>query len=52
MTWAVVGAFLGILVVYYLLDGWLRQWAVKRQRTEEAVQALSRALRALLCTQP
>ena len=38
MTWAVVGAFLGIMVVYYLLDGWLRQWAVKRQMTDEAVQ--------------
>ena len=48
MTWAVVGAFLGIMVAYYLLDGWLRQWAVKRQMTDEAVQALYRALRSLL----
>ena len=48
MTWAVVGAFVGIMVAYYLLDGWLRQWAVKRQMTDEAVQALYRALRSLL----
>ena len=48
MTWAVVGAFISIMVAYYLLDGWLRQWAVKRRMTDEAVQALYRALRSLL----
>jgi small-conductance mechanosensitive channel len=48
MTWAVVGAFVGIMVAYYLLDGRLRQWAVKRHMTDEAVQALYRALRSLL----
>ena len=48
MTWAVVGAFLGILVAYHILHGWLRQWAVKRQMTDEAVLALYRALRSLL----
>jgi small-conductance mechanosensitive channel len=48
MTWAVVGAFVGIMVVYYLLDGWLRQWAVKKQMKDDAVQELYRALRSLL----
>ena len=48
MTWAVVGAFISIMVAYYLLDGWLRQWAVKRHMTDEAVQAMYRALRSLL----
>ncbi len=48
MTWAVVGAFIGIMVVYHLLNGRLRQWAAKKPVTDEAVQALYRALRSLL----
>ncbi len=48
MTWAVVGAFVGIMLVYHLLNGRLRQWAGKKPLTDEAAQALYRALRSLL----
>jgi small-conductance mechanosensitive channel len=48
MTWAVVGAFVGIMVVYHLLNGRLRQWALSRPDTDDATQALYRALRSLL----
>jgi small-conductance mechanosensitive channel len=48
MTWAVVGAFLGIMVAYHLLRGWLRQWAQKKGIKDEAAQTLYQALSALL----
>jgi len=48
MTWAVAGAFLGIMVAYHLLRGWLRQWAQKKGIKDEAAQALYHALSALL----
>ncbi len=48
MTWAVAGAFLGILVAYHILHGWLRRWAGKKPLTDEAAQALYQALRSLL----
>jgi small-conductance mechanosensitive channel len=48
MTWAVVGAFLGIMVVYHILHGGLRQWARKKGASDEAAQALYHALRSLL----
>ncbi len=48
MTWAVAGAFLGIMVAYYILEGWLRQWAGRQQGPKETVQTLHHALRSLL----
>jgi len=48
MTWAVAGAFLGIMVAYHLLRGWLRQWAARKGMADEAAQTLYRALSALL----
>jgi small-conductance mechanosensitive channel len=48
MTWAVAGAFLGIMVAYHLLRGWLRQWAGRKGITDEAAQTLYHALSALL----
>ena len=48
MTWAVAGAFVGILLAYHVLRGWLRQWAQKKGAADEVVQALHHALSALL----
>lgn len=48
MTWAVVGSFVGIMVVYHILNGWLRQWAGSKILTDEAARALHNALRSLL----
>ena len=48
MTWAVAGAFVGIMLAYHTLHGWLRQWIQKKPLAHEAAQALYQALRSLL----
>ncbi len=48
MTWAVVGAFLGIMVTYHILNGWLRQWSRKKGSADGAAQALYQSLNSLL----
>jgi len=48
MTWAVAGAFLGIMVAYHILRGWLRQWAQKKGVADEAAQTLYKSLNSLL----
>ncbi len=48
VTWAVAGAFVGIMLAYHTLHGWLRQWVQKKPLTHEAAQTLYQALRSLL----
>ena len=48
MTWAVVGAFLGIMVAYHVLHGWLRQWSRKKGVADDAAQALYQSLNSVL----
>jgi small-conductance mechanosensitive channel len=48
MTWAVVGAFLGIMVTYHILNGWLRQWSRKKGSADGAAQALYQSLNSML----
>jgi small-conductance mechanosensitive channel len=48
MTWAVIGAFLGIMVVYHILNGWLRQWSRKKGAADDAAQTLYQSLNSLL----
>jgi len=48
MTWAVVGAFLGIMVAYHVLHGGLRQWARKKGVADAAAQALYQSLNSVL----
>lgn len=48
MTWAVAGSFIGILIAYHILRGWLRQWAQRKGAADEVVQTLYRALSSLL----
>lgn len=47
-TWAVAGAFLGILVGYHLLRMRLEAWIEKKGAPEEAAHFLYRSLRSLL----
>lgn len=47
-TWAVAGAFLGILVGYHLLRRRLEAWIEKKGPPEEAAHFLYRSLRSLL----
>ncbi len=47
-TWAVAGTFLGIIIVYHLLQTGLDRWAERRDSTHESVGRLYRAIKALL----
>jgi small-conductance mechanosensitive channel len=48
MTWAVIGSFLGIMVAYHILNGWLQQWSRKMGAEDAAAQALYQSLNSLL----
>ena len=47
-TWAVVGVFLGIIIIFHNLQGFLKSWIGKKQITDEAAHTLYRSLRTLL----
>lgn len=47
-TWGVGGVFLGIMVLYHMLQRILQSWHRKKDATEEAVNALYHAMRSLL----
>ena len=47
-TWAVAGAFLGIMLAYHILQGWLRKWIEKREVTEPKARPLYQSVHALL----
>jgi len=47
-TWAVAGAFLGIVLAYHLLQGVLQKWVEKRESSDPMARPLYRAMRSLL----
>jgi len=47
-TWAVAGAFLGIMLAYHALQGALRKWVEKREPSDPMARPLYRSMRSLL----
>jgi len=47
-TWAVAGAFLGIMLAYHLLQGGLGRWVEKREPSDPMARPLYRSMRSLL----
>jgi len=47
-TWAVAGAFLGIVLAYHVLQGWLQKWVEKREPSDPMARPLYQAVRSLL----
>jgi small-conductance mechanosensitive channel len=47
-TWAVAGAFLGIMVAYHVLQGLLQKWIARKTVADEAAQFLYGAVHSLL----
>jgi small-conductance mechanosensitive channel len=46
--WGSVGAFLLIMLIFYGLNGWLKNWSQELDSANEAAQFLVRSLRSLL----
>ena len=47
-TWAVAGAFMGIMLAYHLLQGWLKKWLARKGSTDEQARTVYQAVRSLL----
>ncbi len=47
-TWAVVGAFFGIMIFYHILQGSLRKWIEKKEEKDKTAHFLYQAIRSLL----
>jgi small-conductance mechanosensitive channel len=47
-TWAVAGFFLGTMVLYHVIRGWLRRWFESKETSDEAALFLHKALLTLL----
>jgi len=47
-TWAVAGSFLGIMLAYHILLGWLRKWIEKREAEDPKARPVYNSVRALL----
>lgn len=47
-TWAVAGAFLGIMLAYHVLQGALSKWVEKRESSDPMARPLYRSMRSLL----
>jgi small-conductance mechanosensitive channel len=46
--WAAVGAYLLIMLIYHLIQGWLKKWGQKLDAADETAQFLFQSLRTLL----
>jgi small-conductance mechanosensitive channel len=46
--WTAVGAYLLIMLIYHLMQGWLQKWGEKLDASDEAAQFLFQSLRTLL----
>jgi small-conductance mechanosensitive channel len=47
-TWAVAGTYVAVVVVYYILQGWLQKWSEKKGMADQEAQVLFRSARSLL----
>lgn len=46
--WSAAGVYLLIMLIYYVLQGWLQKWHTTLDRSNEAAQFLARSFKSLL----